>query len=492
MADRKHETKRAINSVIRKKGRFPNLLEMCEVLSFSERQTIKYMQALEEDGYLEKIGSWYKFSPDMLKKEEGFEEVYHEIISEETIEDFPVPIEGYEAHLDSEADVFHYADGKEIKAVSSDVKKDTFGLNYVPEMDVVDDADFHVGEKAKEGFSGIEKIIKNLQVKKPKKKTRLSRNGNVIEEEEDEVAINFFKEREFKNLIDKLKRKPKKKTLSKKAKTEDISVYGMPVYIIQVLMGIIGLGAAVISVYYTTIWLIEFLPWGFALLLSSIMVGFSICAFETSILFLSGQMTKNRISKVSVVASMILLWIVVSFFSIMSTVAGQYNKHIFNLRDSTEQSRSTGRMKWDILQEKKAEIKRRLADYRQQMSVFTNIIGGMNDVESRIKNNGIWYESQYKLKQVNKKIVELNKSMDVVRTEEKEFLNQSKKTGLLLGSESNKKTKNFYSWLAGVIGIASDKIQFGMSLFPAIFVDLISPVGIAMALFLRNKYRKEK
>jgi len=149
-------------------------------------------------------------------------------------------------------------------------------------------------------------------------------------------------------------------------------------------------------------------------------------------------------------------------------------------------------MKWDILQEKKAEIKRRLADYRQQMSVFTNIIGGMNDVESRIKNNGIWYESQYKLKQVNKKIVELNKSMDVVRTEEKEFLNQSKKTGLLLGSESNKKTKNFYSWLAGVIGIASDKIQFGMSLFPAIFVDLISPVGIAMALFLRNKYRKEK
>lgn len=449
MSDQKHEIKRAINSVIRKKGRFPNLVDMCDVLSYTKGQTRKYMQALAEDGYLEKIGSWYKFSDVYLKEDERAEE---EIVETE------FPSEGIEIEYPIEGVIYKEKVPLSVREIVESVLNEE---KVDSEMEIVG---FDNPGKIKRSFSGIKNAIKGLGIKKP------------------ELNVNFTADtRGIEKALAGIKRKKK---------VQDVAVYGMPVYIIQVLMGVIGTGAAVISVYYTTIWLVEFLPWGFALLLSSIMVGFSIAAFEASILFLSGQVTENRVSKISVVAGMFLLWIVVSFFSIMSTVAGQYNKHIFNLRGTTEQSRNTDRMKWNILQEKKAEIKERLVDYKKQMSVFNNIMAGMNDVSSRTKNNGVWYESQYKLKQVNKKIVQLNKSMDVVRTEEKKFLDQSKETGLLLDPGAKKKTKNFYSWLAGVTGIVQDKVQFGMSLFPAIFVDLIAPIGIAMSLFLRNKYKK--
>src|SRR4030042_1404927 len=63
----KHQIKRTINLIIREKGRFPTLQEMCDLLSYNAEQTQKYMKALAEDGYLEPIGSWYRFSQNNSK-----------------------------------------------------------------------------------------------------------------------------------------------------------------------------------------------------------------------------------------------------------------------------------------------------------------------------------------------------------------------------------------------------------------------------------------
>lgn len=479
--DNNSEIKRVISFIMRTKGRFPTLIEMCDALSYNSEQTFKYMEALEEDGYLEKIGSWYKLPKkgeiekikEKVDKIDGFIEnnsfkvldlpegepgILSEIVEPEDIPSIektnPVPVENIKMDLKEHTDNPIPIEIKEKKFYKPDPVRKTVDIKTLRKK-------INTVLKIKQGLKGF---MKSKKIP---------------------ISLRFQANTSGKK-IETVEKKKKNKKLE-----ERMALYGMPVYIIQVLMGIIGSGAAVISIYYTSIWLIEFLPFGLALLLSSIMVGFSVSAFEAIILFLSGQVTKSRISKMSIVSGMAVLWIIVTFFSIMSTVAGQYNKHVSNLKVEAKSGVSTGKIRWSLLKERKHDIRKRLSEYRQQTSVLNKIISGMDDVESRLKNSGLWYESQYKLRKANKQISALSKKMGVVRKEERALLKESRKEGILL-SNSKKDIPNFYGWLAKILGVAEDKVQFIMSLFPAIFVDLIAPVGIAMSLFLRNKYRRKK
>lgn len=383
MDQNKHDIKRTINKIIRDKGRFPNKQEMCDILNYSELQVINYMNALVDDGYIERIGSWYKF-PD-----------YAEI-------DEPV-------------------------------------ITYTGTQQQINVED----------YVSIEEDSKILEVKP---RVRSPRG----------------------------KRKPKQQGL-----VEEITVYGMPVYIIQATMGIIGVGASVISIYYTTFWLLEFLPFAFALLLSSIMTGFSVSAFETVILFLSGQVTKSKWAKIVVAVSFMLLFIVVSCFSMMSTVAGQYNKHVARLQEKQMTDVGSGKTSWSLLQEQKSDLKQQIEEQRQQISLFNKILAGMNTVESKKQNERAWAETQWRLQKAVDSVSTMSLTMDKIREQEKKHSDKSKNVGM-------KDIKNFYGWISGITDIAEDKVQFWMSLFPAVFVDIISPVGIALALFLRKKYKKDE
>ena len=285
-------------------------------------------------------------------------------------------------------------------------------------------------------------------------------------------------------------RKPRKKKES--VFQEEAVFYGAPVYIIQVIMGIIGIGAGIISIYYTTIWFLEFLPWAFALLLSAIMVGFSIAAFETVILFLTGQVTKSRTAKISIATGFTILWIVVSAFSIVSTIAGQVNKHAQNLQESAKQEVNISGVSWNLIQERKTDIRTRINEYRQQIKGYNSISAGMDNLDSRTANEKTWYETQWRLKKAQESLDKLSGDMDAVRIEEQALLEKSKKSGIVLSTKKEAKdTLNFYEWLAGILDMREDLVQFWLSLFPAVFVDVISPVGIAVSLFLRNKYKKK-
>ena len=53
--------------------------------------------------------------------------------------------------------------------------------------------------------------------------------------------------------------------------------------------------------------------------------------------------------------------------------------------------------------------------------------------------------------------------------------------------ESGGKVLNFYDWMSGVLGAERDRVQFLFGLLPAIFTDILAPLGIAVALFLNKK-----
>ena len=252
-------------------------------------------------------------------------------------------------------------------------------------------------------------------------------------------------------------------------------------------MGVIGIGAAAISIYYTAIWLFEFLPFFFAILLSTIMVGFSISAFEVIVLIFSGNILKSKYTKWSVSVMFSILWIIVSTFSIISTVAGQYNKYVSGLQEQTRNGVSTGIASWGIIQERKRELQMRLSEYREQVSSLNKIISGLSNLEQRQENSGIWRETQYRLSKANKEMNKISDELEKVRIEEKKQLEESRQHGVSLTINEGNGLPDFYGWFAKVVNVHKDRAQFLMSLFPAIFVDIISPIGIAIALFLRKR-----
>lgn len=248
---------------------------------------------------------------------------------------------------------------------------------------------------------------------------------------------------------------------------------------VKIGMGLIGAGATIISIYYSTIWLIEFLPLIFAIILSAIMVGFAVLSFETAIIFNE----KKGFKKYPIIVCFIFLWGIVSIFSIMSTVGGQYNKNVKNLQKYEEQA--PGRVEWTGLQNKKNDIEQIIKDKREQISNFKSLQGSMNDLESRKKNSRVWGDTNWQIKVASKELSKALEEKENIRIEEKEIL--KKYPNILSGDGKLKKIPDFYSWVSEIFKTDRDKMQFFLSLIPAVFCDIICSIGIAVFLFLKEE-----
>lgn len=267
--------------------------------------------------------------------------------------------------------------------------------------------------------------------------------------------------------------------------SSDLTVLG-----IQIAMGIIGGGAAIISMYYTAVWLFEFLPVFFALILSGIMVGFSILAFEVVILFLSGRF--KHWTRWVIAGSFIILWLLVSAFSITSTVAGQYNEHMKNTVSQTQQQQSNtpGRVEWAGIQDRKEELQLRMKEKREQLASLQQLYSSMGSLEARTKNGKTWQDTSWKMTQAEKSLDVLSKEQEQLRQSEKELV--VKYPGIIGNDGQVKNIPDFYGWAAGVLKKERDIVQFLLSLIPAVFVDIIAPFSIAIAIFLKRRGPAEK
>lgn len=454
------EVKKQINSYVRDGGGiFPSRAEFYEKSNFSPEQTEKFMTALVEDGFLTKKGDWF-----------GFPETdFQDDVIVKTILENPELISTHKTPPSP--------------PLLADKEKRRRGrpLGFSPKNKITPDEKFEEA-KTPSPLSNLSSIIGDFLTESP-----------VVDV--DETPSSFYEEnlipQEVKSHEFERVKKPSsfnfmgidfKKNRERKKEVK----YNIPIFIVQIMMGLIGVGASIISVYYTTYWLVEFLPLPFALLLSSIMIGFSVFAFEAVILFLSGEVTQKKTTRLLVASGLIFLWIIVSAFSITSTVAGQYNKHISNLKEKNQTDIDTGRLSWNLLQERKKDIVRRIEDYQKQNKMYEVLAGQMNDLKDRVDNERAWQDAQTRTERNNWELNRLTTELGKLREEEQRQLEEARKTGEKIG-EGTLGIPDFYGWIANIIHLHRDWVQFLLSLFPAIFVDIISPIGIAIALFLRNK-----
>lgn len=258
------------------------------------------------------------------------------------------------------------------------------------------------------------------------------------------------------------------------------------ILILKILMIFIGVGAVSLSIYYTSIWMIEFLPIVLAILLSTIMIGFSISIFEVLLIMRSQGLFSSRITKFLVTITFSFLWVIVTSFSIMSTVAGQFNKNIENIQDKSKVDTRSDRLLWNSLQDRKNFVQSRIGDTRKQVEVLNAVLRGMSSFEDRKSNDKVWRSTQYELRKCSSEISELSSELDKIVQEERLQIESSRTSGNLIIVESEEQV-DFYGWIGSLFSLRKALVQFWMNLFPALFIDIIAPISFAVALFLNSK-----
>jgi len=255
----------------------------------------------------------------------------------------------------------------------------------------------------------------------------------------------------------------------KKGKTETSKLLNKWIHILRYCLLAIGIGAAYMSIFYSYRWLLDFLDSGRAFLLSFIMVVFAIGAFELILFF-----RQRKLYYLVFVFS--ILWIIVTFFSMISTVAGQYNARMeaINNRYQNEQIHNKYSQEKESYSEQEKELKEKLDILKQDIFRYQGLLTKY-DSPDKIKAEKREYNSlQWYYRFTERKMKEIENKLSGIRN-----LKLSQK-------EEKRGSPDFYLWLAGMWGLRPEKIQFWLSIFPAIFIDLIAPLSFAVVMFVEE------
>lgn len=334
-----------------------------------------------------------------------------------------------------------------------------------------------------------EKISKNLGVPYiylPDKRKFLCSNGVLFTMEEYKAGIDIKEEYEKRKKDDTLfdytyakstgllrkKRKLSNDNAEKKQdlktdntviKTEKVTVKAekndKSVLVICLLLFFTSLVSMYISTLHTATYLFDYVDVFSAWLMSTSVTAYNSTAFEVSVLF----HTKKR----NMIASIfMLLWILVTLFSMVTTISVFYDMFNFTESQIAEENREidANKLSLDLLQKKEKDLrdsidfKKKDIEYRQGKEFSTNAVR----------------------QELNKLQEELQKNLSL----QQKVLEE---TPIIAESNVNRK-ESLFSFLGRNLGIEGNIIEFIMSTLSAIFVNLIAPLSLtAVTELLKQK-----
>ena len=338
-----------------------------------------------------------------------------------------------------------------------------------------------------------EKISKNLGVPYiylPDKRKFLCSNGVLFTMEEYKAGIDIKEEYEKRKKDDTLfdytyakstgllrkKRKLSNDNAEKKQdlktdntviKAEKVTVKAekndKSVLVICLLLFFTSLVSMYISTLHTATYLFDYVDVFSAWLMSASVTAYNSTAFEVSVLF----HTKKR----NLIASIfMLLWILVTLFSMVTTISVFYDMFNFTESQIAEENKEidANKLSLDLLQKKEKDLrdsidfKKKDIEYRQGKEFSTNAVR----------------------QELNKLQEELQKNLSL----QQKVLEE---TPIIAESSVNRK-ESLFSFLGRNLGIEGNIIEFIMSTLSAIFVNLIAPLSLTAVTELLKQKEKEK
>lgn len=231
------------------------------------------------------------------------------------------------------------------------------------------------------------------------------------------------------------------------------------VLVICLLLFFTSLVSMYISTLHTATYLFDYVDVFSAWLMSASVTAYNSTAFEVSVLF----HTKKR----NLIASIfMLLWVLVTLFSMVTTISVFYDMFNFTESQIAEENREidANKLSLALLQKKEKDLrdsidfKKKDIEYRQGKEFSTNAVR----------------------QELNKLQEELQKNLSL----QQKVLEE---TPIIAESNVNRK-ESLFSFLGRNLGIEGNIIEFIMSTLSAIFVNLIAPLSLtAVTELLKQK-----
>ena len=268
-----------------------------------------------------------------------------------------------------------------------------------------------------------------------------------------------------------------KSKLNKKERTEEKEKFNTEidsswVFVIKVSLIFIGVGATFMSINYSYLWLEDFMQWYLAALLSTIMVLFAVISFELIFLVAAKIHAKWKFVPMAFLAA---LWIIVTSFSIVSTVAGQYDARLLEAQEKRKEIALSGvdLDKANLIREKIAKERTELEKVEREIGRLSGMLDEYKTADSIRESKDLYEDLKWDREEKEKERKAIAKRLE----KEQEALAE---IGI-----PEKNELDFYSWVAGLFDLSPDSVQLWLSLFPAIFIDLIAPFSLLAAIFIK-------
>jgi hypothetical protein len=254
--------------------------------------------------------------------------------------------------------------------------------------------------------------------------------------------------------------------------------------VIRVVMALSGIGASIVSGYFTIMRLGEFMPRILATLLGTFLVAFAVIAFETVLVFV-----QRRGFFIAVL--FIVLWGLVAAFTLTATVAGFYSYYAAVRVDRARagSGEEVHRVELQRVRANIGQFVQRLEDQRRQLGPLQAIVAdSSSSVERRSEYGRVYYDAQNRILAVQREMDRLQGALDVERTKEAGILAEAPAAAV----EASRPSQDFYDWTGTLLGVKPATMELVSAIFPSVFIDLISSIGLAVALFLSAEPRGPK
>lgn len=224
------------------------------------------------------------------------------------------------------------------------------------------------------------------------------------------------------------------------------------------LLTVTTLISGYISTLHTATYLYDYADIISAWLMSLSVTTYNATAFEVSILF------KKR-GRFGLTLVFMLLWGMVTLFSMATTVSVFYDRFSFTETQITEENHKSdsNKLRLNLLSTKEKDLRDAITFKKK-------------DIEYR-------QEHEFATTAVRKELNELQSELQKVLSEQEKILSETPE----VAQEETKRKESLFSFLGRLIHVEGGVLEFIMSTLSAVFVNLIAPLSLVAVAEIKRK-----
>ena len=302
---------------------------------------------------------------------------------------------------------------------------------------------------------GIEEVQTNSDSKNiPERNTRNDESESVQREIHSAKGVHTESRREGQD-------NPERRVNSRADEPKETKGNNRNVFLIILILAFASVCSMYESTLHTATYLYDYVDLISAWLLSTAVTAYNSSAFEVSVMF--HTMKRNFMAFI-----FMLLWAMVTVFSMATTVSVFYDRFNFNETQIAQENKAvdSNKLGLELLRTKEKDL-REAIDFKKK------------DIEYR-------QEHEYATTAVRLELENLQKELQENLTEQQKLLADTPE----VMEEKLQRKESLFSFLGRMVGLEGGILEFIMSTLSAIFINLIAPLSLTAVIEL-NK-RKEK